>query len=384
MKYEVFISYRRKNSGDFPLQLYTALTNMGVSAFYDKKELKFIDFRKQLISNNLQSNFLILLLSPDALNPQRCNMKNDWVRREIELFLKLKKKIIFVKYPGFEFPNEKELPKSLRKIKKLVMNNKNVVEYNGDAQQTIQKIINKIAGPISSEVTDRLKNIKNHDKFATSLSEKHVYAKKEYRKYSIKNFFSEVINLTLLLLSTFGIYKLGELLGSFVLYRIIMLIVISFFIYCKKNEVVSTFLNDGLSDGFVEFLSAIGHLIKGIVIFVVAVFAVVILSDYLPIINEIINSQVTFIILSFSTGAIVTITTLVFVYEAIISIFHIINSHIVFSFTKTLIRQTRIEEIPDKIILDSASTRNAIIIQIVFAIITIAKDLYFDFPNYLI
>ena len=385
MKYEVFISYRRKNSGDLPLQLYNALTNMGISAFYDKKELKFIDFRKQLVTNNLQSNYLIVLLSPDALNPQRCNMKNDWVRREIELFLKLKKKIIFVKYADFEFPDEKELPKSLRKLKNLVMKGKNVVEYNGNTEETIQKIIYKISGPMASDVANRLKGIKSHDKFATSLSEKHTYAKKEYRKESFINFFSEFINAALLLLSTYGLYQLVPQLGSFFLYRLIVLMLIIFFIYFKKYEVISISLKEGFSDGIPELLSTFGKLIKGVVIFVVGVFAILLITNYVPIVDEIVNSDFIYGMLIFVTGVIITITLLCFIHEAILSIFHVINSLFVFSFTKTLARQSRIEEIPDKIIEDSVSTRNAVILQIVFAVIAVALELYlyFNFSNYL-
>lgn len=115
MSYEGFISYRRQGGKDLAYFLHQKLTERCLPIFIDKEELHFGDFRKQLIKNNLNSRVLILLLSPGALD--RCKNHGDWIKREISLFLGLHKKVIVVKYTGFEYPDElsgilKRLPKA--------------------------------------------------------------------------------------------------------------------------------------------------------------------------------------------------------------------------------------------------------------------------------
>ena len=115
MSYEAFISYRRRGGKELAYYLHKKLTECCLPIFLDNEELHFGDFRKQLIKNNLNSRVLILLLSPGALD--RCNNHGDWIKREISLFLGLHKKVIVVKYKGFEYPDDlsgilKRLPKA--------------------------------------------------------------------------------------------------------------------------------------------------------------------------------------------------------------------------------------------------------------------------------
>ncbi len=120
--YEVFISYRHLQCNELAEALYNEFQNRySVNSFRDNEELHFGDFRKQLIINNLRSQCLVLLLTPGMLD--RCHESNDWITKEISLFLKLHKPIIPVKMNGFQYPDN--LPD---KIKGLLKHDKNSIE----------------------------------------------------------------------------------------------------------------------------------------------------------------------------------------------------------------------------------------------------------------
>ena len=383
MKYEAFISYRRRGGGALASEIYKALTNNGISTFYDRKELKFVDFRRQLISNNLQSSVLIVILSPDALNPERCRMRNDWVKREIELFLKLKKKIIFVKYKNFEFPDEKQLPKSLRKIKKLLNNKKNVVEYNGNDKKTIERILNIITERIPFAVKGQLIDIKERNSLSLSLSDRYLDIRREYRKTSIYNFLSEIIYLVIFTAGAIAIYNWDK--NSFITFRLLTLFISIFIIFCKKNKATMIFFEDGFLTGLAFFISSI---IKGLIVCVAIFLVLGILGSLMmkhPEIEAVIASDLFGRILIFPLGFVTSITVLIAIHESIMSIFHIINAYIGFSFTKMLARKYIINIFPDKIISNSAGNRNGVIIQLVFSAIAIAIEAYlcFNYSGYL-
>lgn len=135
--YEAFISYRRKGGQELATALNRILEeDYGISSFYDNEELHFGDFRMQLIKNNLFSRVLIVLLSPGALD--RCRNKGDWVYREISLFLRLRKPVILVKYPGFTFPDY--LPRPLQKLRAMPTLAFDGVSYQRFAQTIVAEL----------------------------------------------------------------------------------------------------------------------------------------------------------------------------------------------------------------------------------------------------
>ena len=131
MSYEGFISYRRQGGKELAHSLHKKLKERNLPIFLDNDELHFGDFRRQLIRNNLNSRVLILLLSPGALD--RCKNRDDWVRREISLFLRLHKKIIVVKFKDFEFPDD--LARRFKKLK-----NVEQIEYDNNVDEVATKI----------------------------------------------------------------------------------------------------------------------------------------------------------------------------------------------------------------------------------------------------
>ena len=115
MKYDVFISYRRDGGDSFAMILKQELKERGLSVFHDIESLRSGDFNKQLYKEIEESNKMVLVLPPNALD--RCiSDENDWARLEVTHALELGKDIIPIMLRGFVFPHN--LPEPLDKISK--------------------------------------------------------------------------------------------------------------------------------------------------------------------------------------------------------------------------------------------------------------------------
>lgn len=116
---QVFISYRRSCSWELSRLIYQRLTERGFTVFIDLEEIRGGNFDEKLTNNIETCEYFLPILSQGTLNLDRiCNSK-DWVRKEIELALTLNKKIIPIITEGFSFPDEQELPDSLRPLSKI-------------------------------------------------------------------------------------------------------------------------------------------------------------------------------------------------------------------------------------------------------------------------
>jgi len=106
---DIFISYRREGGLDFSARLHEKLLANNYSAFFDIESMKSGRFDEQIYKKIEKSDNFILVLSPHALD--RCINDDDWVRLEVEKAIALKKNIILLFMPKFEFPTN--LPPSL-------------------------------------------------------------------------------------------------------------------------------------------------------------------------------------------------------------------------------------------------------------------------------
>ena len=103
---DVFISYRRSDGATFAESLSNYLKENGFSVFFDASEIKGgQEFPKRLISEINNCNDFIMICSNDYLGKDknglvRLNNKGDWVKKEIELALKKRKRIIPVLVDG--------------------------------------------------------------------------------------------------------------------------------------------------------------------------------------------------------------------------------------------------------------------------------------------
>ena len=117
MVYDIFISYRRKDSnGNSNVAdaraIKMALEKKGFNVFFDYSECADERFVDTILPAIQTCRYFVLVLTFGALD--RCRNEGDWVRREIEEALKYKRKIIPVSpatKPFGEFP--KDLPQSI-------------------------------------------------------------------------------------------------------------------------------------------------------------------------------------------------------------------------------------------------------------------------------
>ncbi len=96
----VFISYRRTNFYT-ALAVYQYLTTNGYDVFFDYQSIDSGNFEKTIFENIGARAHFVLVLSSSAL--ERCSQPNDWLRREIETAIELKRNIVPLMMEGFDF-----------------------------------------------------------------------------------------------------------------------------------------------------------------------------------------------------------------------------------------------------------------------------------------
>lgn len=96
----VFISYRRTNV--FTARaVYQYLTTHGYDAFLDFENIDAGSFEQVILNQIAARAHFIIVLTPSAL--ERCSEPNDWLRREIEHAIDLKRNIVPLLFEGFDF-----------------------------------------------------------------------------------------------------------------------------------------------------------------------------------------------------------------------------------------------------------------------------------------
>lgn len=114
IKYDVFISYRRKDAEAHARMLFNDLSAAGYSAFYDHISLGAGNFVHNIEAAVKQCQDFIVILSQEALG-ERIFDPNDTMRREIATAFSHNKRIIGIILSGFDgFP--KDLPEELAQL----------------------------------------------------------------------------------------------------------------------------------------------------------------------------------------------------------------------------------------------------------------------------
>jgi hypothetical protein len=115
VKPKVFVSYRRNDGEDVALYLAERLRKLGIDVFLDIHNLQAgQDFSVELQTAITNADYFLLILSPVTL-------ESEWVRKETQLALQLKKSIIPIPIKQFDFykhvlPSELEAIKSFQAI----------------------------------------------------------------------------------------------------------------------------------------------------------------------------------------------------------------------------------------------------------------------------
>ncbi len=96
----VFLSYRRTNA-PWALAISQNLTHHGYDVFFDFTGIKSGAFESAILGNIEARAHFVVLLTPSAL--KRCGEPGDWLPREIERALELKRNIVPLMLEGFSF-----------------------------------------------------------------------------------------------------------------------------------------------------------------------------------------------------------------------------------------------------------------------------------------
>lgn len=138
MKYDAFISYRRKTGFLMAQVLKELLKEKGVNCFLDLEQERSGQFDENLFIAIEESANFILVLTNGTL--ERCANEDDWVRREFLKAMKLNKNIIPVRYPDFEFPQDKAVLEKLPDEIKMLDTKQGVLLSQEYLPATIDKI----------------------------------------------------------------------------------------------------------------------------------------------------------------------------------------------------------------------------------------------------
>jgi hypothetical protein len=79
------------------------LTHHGYDAFFDYTGIASGDFEQVILGNITARAHFLVLLTPSALELERCNEPADWLRREIEAALDSRRNIVPLMLEGFDF-----------------------------------------------------------------------------------------------------------------------------------------------------------------------------------------------------------------------------------------------------------------------------------------
>ena len=111
----IFISYRRSASRHLARAIALDLRSHGYDVFFDVDTIDNGEFDRIVLREIARREHFVLVLSRGTLD--RCADEGDWLRREIEEALRLKRNIVPVMEAGFSFGSEAiALPESLRDL----------------------------------------------------------------------------------------------------------------------------------------------------------------------------------------------------------------------------------------------------------------------------
>src|SRR5438270_3166100 len=101
MDSSVFISYRRDVSGYPARAVFQDHHYNGINAFLDIQSIDSGEFEGVILNQIAARPYFLVLLAPGSL--ERCDQPGDWLRREIESAMELKRIIIPLLTSSFDF-----------------------------------------------------------------------------------------------------------------------------------------------------------------------------------------------------------------------------------------------------------------------------------------
>src|SRR5215475_1079601 len=108
----VFISYRREASAFVAQAVFQDLQANGIDAFYDIESINSGYFDTIILNQIAARPYFLPILTPGTL--ERCTDADDWILREIEHAVNLKREIVPLYTPDFKLQDiDKFLPGTL-------------------------------------------------------------------------------------------------------------------------------------------------------------------------------------------------------------------------------------------------------------------------------
>lgn len=116
MKYDIFISYKRKSLATAN-NLYYRLTTRGYLTFFDLEEMRKDNFNTQLLNYIENAKDVFVILEEGSLDACKIgNWEEDWFCREIAHAIKMKKNIIPILLDNYKMPNQEFFPEALKEL----------------------------------------------------------------------------------------------------------------------------------------------------------------------------------------------------------------------------------------------------------------------------
>jgi serine/threonine protein kinase len=112
--YDIFLSYRRESGAYAARAIFEALQRRGYRVFLDVDRLKSGRFDTKLLLHIQNTPNFVVIMSEGALD--RCQDREDWLRKEIAHAIHCRCNVLPVMMPGFEMPKPMSLPHNLRKL----------------------------------------------------------------------------------------------------------------------------------------------------------------------------------------------------------------------------------------------------------------------------
>jgi tetratricopeptide (TPR) repeat protein len=106
MNNSVFISYRRSVSSYIARAVFQDLRTNGIDAFMDVESIDSGQFDTIILNQIAARPYFLLILTPGTLD--RCNEPGDWLLREIAHAMSLKRIVIPLNTPNFNFDDAKK------------------------------------------------------------------------------------------------------------------------------------------------------------------------------------------------------------------------------------------------------------------------------------
>jgi tetratricopeptide (TPR) repeat protein len=162
----VFISYRRTNMS-WALAIYQYLTARNYDVFFDYESINVGDFERVIMDNIASRAHFIVILTPSAL--ERCASPEDWLRREIEYAIDMRRNIIPLMLDGFDFGSPGIANKLTGKLSLLKRYNALDIPsgYFFDAMERLKERwltvpVDTVLHPLSTEAAHFATTIKRH------------------------------------------------------------------------------------------------------------------------------------------------------------------------------------------------------------------------------